>query len=207
MKRDLELLFEVGAFRFVDRTWTHFLTREFANNAEHSFRVAWTALVIAKHEKMGNAEKILKLALMHDLAESRTGDTNYLSRQYVEEKTDLAVEDVFKDTVLEQEMRNLWKEYSQRQSIESKIVKDADQLDVDFELREQGAKGNTLERDFAIHRKKAVFPKLYTKTAKRLWNAIYATSPHDWHVNGRNRLNGGDWQPKRVVTKPKRKKS
>lgn len=78
--KDLDFLYEMGCIRFIQRTWKHFLNADFQNLAEHHFRVAWIALMLAKLEKAQNADKILKMALVHDLAESRTGDVNYLQR-------------------------------------------------------------------------------------------------------------------------------
>lgn len=193
-KRDLEFLYEMGAFRFFPRSWNHFLGAGFANHAEHTFRVAWIALVIARHERVKNTDKILKMALLHDVAESRTEDPNYLSRQYMERKEELALNDIFADTAIEKEMATLAAEYRAKKSIESKIVKDADQLDVDFELAEQETKGNTLRKNWKITRKTATYVGLYTKTAKQIWLAIQRSNPHDWHLNGRNRLNDGDWK-------------
>lgn len=203
MKRDLELLYEIGSFRYVERTWKHFLGADFANNAEHSFKVAWMALMIAHYEGEKDSEKILKIALMHDIIESRTGDTNYLSRQYVVQDENMALEDVFKGTPLLTEMRELWREYKERKSLASKIVKDADNLDVDMELMEQRSKGNMLGTHWLSHRKLGVYPKLYTKTAKRMWKEIWNSNPHDWHLNARNRFNGGDWKTDRKKSKKK----
>src|SRR6185369_12794021 len=100
------------------------------------FRVAWIALTLAKHEGVEDNEKILKLALMHDIAESRTGDVNYLTRQYTKRDEIKAFKDLSFGTIHESEISELSKEYEERKSIESKIVKDADTLDVELELRE-----------------------------------------------------------------------
>lgn len=191
--RDLELLFEIGSFRYIERMWKRFLNPDFANNADHSFRVAWIALLIAKKEGVKNTDKILKMALMHDLSETRVGDVDYLARQYVIRNEDLATEDIFKNTSLEAEMLVLWQEYKQRKTIEAKIVKDADQLDVDLEIQEQAERGFSLKKLWHEQRTKAVKRTFYTKTAIRLQEEIKKAQPHSWHLNGRNRFNSGDW--------------
>jgi putative hydrolase of HD superfamily len=104
--KDLNLLFEISAFRFVDRTWKQFLNPQAANNMEHSFRVAWIALYLARREKVADTEKVMKMALLHDLSESRTGDAHYVARQYITRNEDLAIEDMFKGTVFEQEIKD-----------------------------------------------------------------------------------------------------
>jgi len=49
-KRDIEFLFEMGNIRLVQRTWRRFYTPEFANLAEHHFRMFWIAMIIAARE-------------------------------------------------------------------------------------------------------------------------------------------------------------
>lgn len=192
--RDIEFLFEMGAFRFVERTWRQFLNADFANDAEHTFRVCWIALTLAKYEGVTNTGKVLKMALLHDIAESRTGDVNYLSRQYTERNEDLAIADMLEDTALNEAFTELWREYEARETIEAKIVKDADNLDVDFELAEQARNGISLAADWDATRSE-VGNRLYTESARRLRERIYASNPHDWHMKGRNRLTSGDWRP------------
>jgi len=194
MKRDLEFLYEIGTLRFIQRSWSRFLSPNFANLSEHHFRVAWLALIIAEKEKNVNLEKLLKIALLHDIAESRVGDVDYLSRQYVERNEDLGLADMVKETVLEKEMTKLWQDYKKKKSFEAKIVKDADNLDVDLEIKEQEIQGNQISKILGTHRKSVVKSRLYTKTAKKLLDAIQTSNPHDWHRRGRNRVNDGDWK-------------
>ncbi|HSX58325.1 MAG TPA: HD domain-containing protein [Candidatus Saccharimonadales bacterium] len=194
--RDLEFLYEIGTLRFIPRSWSRFLNPDYQNLAEHHFRVVWIALIIAAREGVENTEKIVKLALMHDVAESRTGDADYLSRQYVERNEDLGMKDIFKDTALEQEFLELWKEYSAKKSLEAKIVKDADNLDVDFEIKEQEAKGDKSGVGWKKQRNEVMKKRFFTPTAKEMWYAIQKSDPHDWHYKGRNRFNGGDWKQK-----------
>lgn len=197
MKRDIEFLFEMGALRLIPRQWQRFHLPFVQNLTEHHFRVIWIALVIAAHEKSVDTAKIMKMALVHDIAESRTGDVDYLARQYVERHEDIGIKDMLADTSLQTEFLALWQEYEDRQTLESKIVKDADNLDVDMELREQGANGSHLEKSFEKNRLHLRRNKYYTKTAERLFDAIKTADPHDWHtLSPHNRLNGGDWQSK-----------
>jgi len=195
MERDVELLYELGMLRHLPRQWTRFGGMNTANLADHHFRVAWTALVIAKHEKTDvDTDKILKMALVHDVGESRTNDADYISRQYVERHEVEALDDIFSGTALAEEFKLLVEEYETRESLESKIVKDADQLDIDFEIQELTANGVKIT-DWLRHRDHVSDNFFFTDTAKRLYKQIYASSPHDWHANSdKNRVNGGDWR-------------
>lgn len=48
---DVNFLFEMGTIRYIDRMWWRFQSPNFANLAEHHFRVFWIAMVIAAQEK------------------------------------------------------------------------------------------------------------------------------------------------------------
>jgi putative hydrolase of HD superfamily len=192
--RDVDFLFEMGSIRYIDRMWRRFLGTDFANLAEHHFRMFWIAMVIAGHEKGADTGKIAKMVMVHDIAESRTGDVDYLARQYVDRNEKLGLQDMLAGTALEKEFYALWEEYEAKESLEAKIAKDADNLDVDFELAEQAENGGSLQKHWQEGRAFVAREKLYTKTAKQLFDQLATAKPHNWHVNGRNRRNDGDWR-------------
>lgn len=195
MDRDLEFLYEIGAVRLIPRQWHRFHMDNVGDLADHHFRVLWLSLIIAAREKAKvDTEKMMKMALVHDIAESRTGDADYLARQYVIRKEDEGLNDMLEGTSLREEFVALWHEYEQRDCLEAKVVKDADNLDVDMELREQASQGHQLPEAWREARQSLVV-KLYTDTAKKMKMAILESDPHDWHIKSpRNRLNGGDWK-------------
>jgi putative hydrolase of HD superfamily len=194
-KRDLEFLFEIGALRKMQRAWGRFFSSEMANISEHIFRVIWLALILARKEGVKSEEKIIKLALVHDISEGRAGDVDYLSRQYVERDEESAAKDMLRGTSLESDFFDLWREMEVKETIEAKIVKDADNLDIDLELMEN----ITLDKDLVDFKEKMreeiLLPKLYTESAKKMWKEIYQSNPHAWHMNSdKNRFKGGDWK-------------
>jgi putative hydrolase of HD superfamily len=191
---DINFLYEMGTIRHIERMWRRFNHADLANLAEHHFRVFWIAMTIAKREGGVDTGKIAKMCLVHDIAESRTGDVDYLARQYVERNEELGITDMLADTAVESEFMALWREYEERESMESKIVKDADNLDCDFELLEQAANGSTLKDSLYAARLKVAANKLYTETAKQLFYQLQTANPHAWHQLGRNRHTSGDWK-------------
>lgn len=191
--RDSEFLYEIGTLRFIQRTWKQFIGSNFANLAEHTMRVIWTALIIARGEKKADTAKIVKMALVHDITESRTGDVHYISRLYTKRNEDQAIKDILVDTSIADEFLALYHEYEQRQTIEAKIVKDADNIEVDLELMEQKARGNPLSDKWVLMRQK-VRSTLFTENAKKLFDEIYQTDPDAWHINAPNRFSAGDWK-------------
>lgn len=194
--RDLELLYEVGCLRFIPRAWRQFFLPQAANLAEHHFRVAWIALLLAKMERNTNEAKILKMALCHDLSESRTGDVHHISRQYTKRDENKAVADIFKNTIFGDEMATLWREYEDRETPEAQIVKDADWLDVDLELQELRAVG-VGHTDQWMQQRKIAYKHLHTKSAKKLWQEIKKSSPVVWHTKARSRYTEGDMSKKK----------
>lgn len=194
LSADINFLFEMGTIRFIERMWRRFLHADLANLAEHHFRVFWIAMIIAEREGGADTGKLAKMVMIHDIAESRAGDVDYISRQYVERNEELGITDMLKNTSVEKEFLELWREYEEKQSLEARIAKDADNIDVDFELAEQAANGSQLKRSKLATRANVAQNKLYTETAKELYRQLQDADPHAWHMLGRNRHNAGDWK-------------
>jgi len=191
---DVNFLFEMGSVRFISRMWHRFLGGDFANLADHHFRMYWIAMVIAEHEG-ADINTVGKMVMVHDISESRAGDVDYLARQYVERNEQLAITDMLRGTAVEAEFLGIWQQYEDRTSLEAKVAKDADNLDVDFELAEQAASGWPLKARWQDNRRFVAAEKLYTQTAKQIFAALETADPHAWHlISRRNRRNGGDWQ-------------
>lgn len=135
--------------------------------ADHSFGVALTAMLLADRAQARgqqvNAEKVLRMALLHDLTEARTGDLPSTIKRYFD-KTTLkaadaqAAEDVLAELGTTGEAYlALWREYEARATLEARLVKAADKLDLLLQAREYekgGARGlqefwESAEEDFA----------------------------------------------------------
>lgn len=193
-KQDIDFLLEIGSLRFIKRSWSRFLGTDFANLSEHTLRVMWISLVIAKNEKNADLNKVLRMALVHDITESRTGDVDYVSRQYTERNETKAIKDMLKNTSLEQDFVAVWHEYEERKCLEAKIVKDADNLDVEFELIEQESRGNPMPQKWHKIRSSVATQKLFvTKTGQELYRKILKADPDNWHLSAPNRFNSGDY--------------
>jgi len=180
-KRDVELLYEIGGLRRVPRAWQQVLTHRVANISEHIFRMTFIAWTLAIEEK-ADVSKVIKMVLVHDVAESRATDIAFMHRKYVTRNEDLATEHIFEDTTIGEEVHALMKEYEARETLESKIVKDADNLDVDLELREHSRLGDPVAEDMrTVHRPTVRSEKLYTESAKKMWDDIQESNPDSWH--------------------------
>ena len=185
--RDLEFLFEIGSMRNVQRMWRQHFGMDVANDLEHTIRVAWTALILARMEVVSDDGKIIKMALLHDIAETRTVDHGHVHKAYVVSDEKKAAHDIFDGTTL-QDLEVLLDEYTERVSVESRIVKDADNLDVDLELRELAEKGSTLPQKWFKSRKLVRTKKLYTASAKKVWDLLQKADSASWHINANHWL-------------------
>lgn len=128
MQNIANLLFEISSLRRIQRAHRQQLGHidDSDNIASHSHLVSVVAYFIAKKEG-ANMEKVLKMAITHDVAESRTGDISWINKRYVKDFENEALEDAFGETAFK-EIILLHQEYSKRETLEAKIVKDADRI-------------------------------------------------------------------------------
>lgn len=145
IKRDIELLYEIGSLRNVPRGWRQHLAVDCASDLEHTMRVMYLALALARREGAGNEELIMKMALTHDVAETRTADHSIVQKVYVEEHEEEALHDMLAGTSLTN-LEDVVRLYRERTTIEAKLVKDADNLDIDLELKELEEQGHQLPK-------------------------------------------------------------
>ena len=150
----LPTLIELQRLKRLDRTgW---VLRGLPNGTEsvaaHSFGVSVTAMLLAdKLSAQGiaiNVEKVLRIGLLHDWAEVRVGDmprtaTLYFGSDVRKQAETAAFSDIVKD-VHEGLYADLYNDYERRESLEARLVKAADILDLLIEvlaLERAGARG------------------------------------------------------------------
>lgn len=114
--------------------------------ADHVFGVAWMAMLLADCAVAAglpvNVEKVLRMALLHDLSEARTGDLPSTIKPYFSGATLKQADEQATQEILaplgagSAAYLALWHEYEQRSSLEARIVKAADKLDLLFQVRE-----------------------------------------------------------------------
>lgn len=152
----LSTLIELQRLKRLDRTgWT---LRGLPNGTEsvaaHSFGVSATAMLLAdKFVANGipvDVEKVLRIALLHDWAETRVGDMPRTGTLYFgSEARKQAEMAAFRDVVDQVDGRQglyarLYNDYEHRSSLEARLVKAADVLDLLIQvlaLERAGARG------------------------------------------------------------------
>jgi len=175
-KRDLDFLFEIGSLRNIQRGWRQHLGMDCATVLEHTIRVVWLALIVARKQgEKVDENKILRMALVHDLAEARVSDLSYVQKVYTTGDEARASAEMFAGTSLVDFNTDILHEYENRASLEAKIVKDADNLDVDLEMKELEERGSQLPKKWAEMRALVRNEKLYTQAARN-----YGTNFKPW---------------------------
>ncbi len=121
----------------------------------------------------------------------------YVHKMYVKADEEKAAHDLFKGTLFSDLEKDILKEYEDRKTPESKIVKDADSLDVDMELKELEARGSVVRKKLSYSRKIVRDNRLYTKTAKKLWDEIQKSDVHSWHTGAEEWFNHSNFKHKK----------
>lgn len=170
--------YEVGRLRFILRDFYQDGMPTAANVAEHTYRVAMLAWVIAEAEG-ADVGQVLKMALAHDLPEARTMDFGVIAAQYCTVNEHKAAQDMM-GKVFPAGLE-AFEVYEARTTQEAKIVKDADRLDVLLECKELKCRGldypTVWDEELQLYR-----DKLTTETARRMFDDIQAAHPMDWTV-------------------------
>lgn len=187
----------------LDMPRTH--VRNLGNNtpdtiASHCYHVAVIAYCIARMEGLSHEDglKAMAMGVLHDLAEARTGDTDFVAKNYVTVDEPKALQDQFAGLPFGKDLLTMMEEYEERLTLETKCVKDADsvaQMYIEWLLAWRGNKlaEKWFEGGFT-HR----VPHLRTESAKKLVLAMKDSNPQEWwwsefvekgvnhsHLNGR----------------------
>ena len=184
LKQVSQFLYEVGTMRKVARMHRQtLLTDDMSDNiATHTFRVVVIGFFLAKMEG-ADPFKVMLMCLLHDMAEARTNDHNWIHKRYVVEHEDQVLDEQL-GKLPYGEFAEVAREYSKRESPEAVVAKDADILDQVLLLREYVWQGNREAQEW-LDGKREKQPYNYlkyltTESAKTLGKAIYDEEPSSW---------------------------
>lgn len=128
MQNTIEILakffYEIGNLRKVLRSHQKLLltTEPTDNISSHSFRTTFIGYFLAK-EFEADADKVLKMCLLHNIEEVRSGDMNWVNKKYVKVYGEEVRKGQLENMPHSEEFLKLSEEYSQRQSKEARIAK------------------------------------------------------------------------------------
>ena len=146
--------------------------------ADHSYSMAVMSMVISDLGKY-DSEKILKMALLHDLSESDIGD--YTPEQISKEKKSKLENDAFNEIIkklpdsIQSHYLKIWQEYQENNSPESKIVHQIDRLEMVLQAKLYQKEGHPKEKLYSFFESAKidiVHPKL-----KELFRKILEDTP------------------------------
>ncbi len=176
LEQTASFLFETGMLKKTPRSGFQFLGNGSESVAEHSFRTSILGFILAGLTPGANRSKVVNLCLFHDLPEARTGDQNYVNKQYVTVDEVRAGADAAANVPQGPEIEFLLAEFKAGETLESRLANDADQLDLAVELKEKQDLGNRYAADWLVYAGK----RIKTKTGKELFKAILNTDWSEW---------------------------
>ena len=119
------------------------------------------------------------MALFHDIGEGRTSDLNYIHQRYGRLAEIEAVTDMSKNIPFGKEVLALYQEEQARETLEAKLVKDADNLEWIVTLRGEEVKGNKKAAQWI----RQAVKRLKTSPGKKLGKLLIDIDPDFWWFN------------------------
>ncbi len=121
--------------------------------AEHTFGVATLALLVGDRVPCIRRERLLVMALLHDMAEAVIGDLPHTARNYLGKATKddaerRALADLLAPLPACDDYMQLWDEYTQRTSREARLLKQLDRLEMLIQAVAYAQAGNRLMNEF-----------------------------------------------------------
>ena len=101
--------------------------------AEHTYMMSVMAMVLSDIKNL-NTEKIIKMSLLHDWAESKIGD--FMPDEVTNEEKSMLEDKAMADILsilpnkIQNDYQNIWNDYSSNISLESKFVHQLDKLEM-----------------------------------------------------------------------------
>ena len=134
--------------------------------ADHSYSMAIMGMVISDLENY-DSKKMLKMILLHDLAESKIGDytPNQISKENKIKIENNAYDEIISTLpdVIKLQYGKIWKEYQKQESPESKVVHQIDKLEMVLQAKiyqKGGAPTEAVESFFKFAESEITHPKL-----------------------------------------------
>ena len=100
--------------------------------ADHTFGVVFLSMLLGDKLHLDTG-KMMKMALLHDITESKLGDIHYESQTYLGETAVKDAEEKAARDILPEEYYNLWEEYRLKESEEAQLVSACDKLELYFQ--------------------------------------------------------------------------
>lgn len=200
-------VYEMGIHQRTPRSGLWFLGSGKQSVAEHLFRVTMIAYALCHLTPKANKDRAIFMALMHDIGEGRVSDLNYVHQRYGRLAEANAVQDIAKSVPFGAEIEAAYIEEQAKETLEAKLVKDADNLEWLATMREEETKGNAKAKGWALDASK----RMKTPAGKAIAKLLLSTHPDDWWHDEKDpwwidrNPNNRTWKKGKKPTKSNRK--
>jgi len=139
----LNFIEEIGKLKNLSRTgWRfHGIIGDTESISDHCYRVSLLAMLlgdvlVSHHEVELDMDKVMRIALLHEIAEARIGDIPFPAFRYIDEEYKSKAEERAVDEILNSLGRigrkyyELWREFEECSSLEGRLVRAADKLEL-----------------------------------------------------------------------------
>ena len=188
ISRAVQFLFEVGMLKKTPRSGFQFLGTGEESVAEHSFRTAVAGYVLATMTAGADASRVVMMCLFHDLPEARTGDHNYVNKRYVTADETGALSDQVRGLTFGPDITALIEEFNALETLEARIARDADQIDLILDLKTELDTGNRRAEAWLSFAQKRLLTENGIRMARAILHAEsdawWFDKETDWWVNG-----------------------
>lgn len=181
LKKITNLVYEAAVVKRLLRTGWQILGDNQEGVGEHSFMTAVIAYFLAK-QLQANLETVLVMSIFHDFHEARTGDLDKIAKFYMTRDQDKANRDIFKG--VDDKLLHMLDVYEKRETVEAKIVYEANIIAFLVELKLFVEKGNTHAKEWIDGNMK----RLRIPQAVALAEDLAKTDSHDWWKSLRQTL-------------------
>lgn len=173
---------EAGMLMQMPRSHKRHLGNTFDTVSSHSHHVSIIAYCITRLEGLSHEEglKAITMGALHDLAEARTSDLDFVAKHYATVDEEKATDHQFEKLPFGQELKKVVKEYADRDTLVAKCAKDADAIEQMYQEWVLAHTGNKMAEKWFIGDYTNRVPFLRTKSAKKLALIMKKSHPHQW---------------------------
>jgi putative hydrolase of HD superfamily len=175
----MKFFFELGHLKILRRSgWALIGIKYPESVAEHMYRAALMGYYLAKKKGL-DADKVMRMLLIHDVPEARIGDTHKVAARYIDLKDDE------KKVVLDQaellgefgqEFINLMDEFNSQKTAEAKLAKQVDYLECVMQAREYMDAGHVHAKEWLEKTK----PKITDPDCKKIYALLHDKKAAYW---------------------------
>jgi putative hydrolase of HD superfamily len=190
MESVANFLFEVGMLNRTPRSGYQFLGSGRESVSEHILRTVFVGYALCKMDLSLDEMRVLKMCMLHDLPEARTGDMNYVNKKYVKVDEQKAVSELTQGLFFGSDIRAVIEEFNRKETKEALTARDADQIALILQLKECGDLGNKYADEWISFARQ----RLNTENGRKISDEIVKTDSSLWWFKEKDAwwINGND---------------